>query len=315
MKKLLILVLLFYTPTIFAEDSLVLGGFSYHNNRDKGYNETHYTTGIEYNDFLLMYYYNSNKDHSIVLGKYQYLFDKGWLKAGVLAGVVTGYSEDSPVLAILPTFTFAGKQWAVDVVSVPSVVTYAQFRLKTNFFGEDSPTPTHPEDRHWAVGYSYGVVGGAFNLWWKPHSQSPHTLRLEGSDGRYEWETQKDWGAVEYWVDQNIYGLYYAYEPFNFPFALEAGLVYNDLHLNARAIVQDIEAARATQEWDTLSQYYGVRLGSPWNKGLGFYAQLGTLRLSSPKLETSGLEVRGELELYDDIEWLPIVQFGMTHTF
>lgn len=91
-KLLLCIVLLLVTIESKASDnSIILGGWSYHLVADDTTNSNHKMFGYQYNNWITSYFKNSY-DNDSFFGGYSILqYEDSLFKAELLAGVVTGY--------------------------------------------------------------------------------------------------------------------------------------------------------------------------------------------------------------------------------
>jgi hypothetical protein len=320
--KILIGIIVFCTSVFtYSEEvqiDVIAGGWSYHNNRVKDYNETQESIGLKYNDYLLLRYRNSIDNESIVIGKYlhHYSYNEN-IKLGAIVAAVTGYNSSGAVPTYLPTLMLDGDRLATDIVILPGVVTYAHFRFKNLFTYKNTTEWSSPDTRKNAISYSYGSLGSAISYWRRINNK--WDARLEGTNGYFGRATIEDEINIRYdeYLDTETYGLYLSYYPFNFPLAIEMGAVHNGTDYNAFASYlsnRDIVPARVKYSWDSASEYVGLRFGRPWNHSVMGYVQLGAYGLHGGKKQVKGIYDVSGVDI-DRYKWYPVLQIGLTHTF
>lgn len=137
MRGLIFLIVLLFSSNSYSSDEvwLHLGMLSKHLS-SKDYNETHGLIGLEYNDWYVGYYDNSNyKDSYFVFKRYtvnrfdKYLPNRTGLKLNV--GLISGYADviDGVMPAIIPVLTFDYEPVSIDV-NILGKIFSVEFKFK-----------------------------------------------------------------------------------------------------------------------------------------------------------------------------------------
>ena len=119
---------------VINDSSFVVGCFSYHADRNAGYNESHSCFGVEHKGWTGMYFVNS-EDNPSFLGSYSKSF---WhlsehVMGGVSAGFVTGYSRGDVLPFIAPKISYDNEHVGLDVHFMPYPVPVASVNLRLKF--------------------------------------------------------------------------------------------------------------------------------------------------------------------------------------
>lgn len=120
------------------------GAFTYHSNQSKGYNESNYGLGVEYQfrpdtSVMVGSFYNSvRRDTHYAAVNWQPLALGDW-KLGVAVGVMNGYpamKNGDYFVAALPMVSYEGQRFGVNLSLIPNVakidgalVVQVKFRL------------------------------------------------------------------------------------------------------------------------------------------------------------------------------------------
>ena len=328
----------------------VLGGWSYHADREANYNETHNTVGLECNDWVLMTYTNSMGNRSVFAGRSIESSDTGF-SYGFQYGIINGYDGGSskPFPIVLPKISYNTKWGGVDVISIPGVVSYANLKFHLTDY-----TPTKSEPTNYVIGIGYGTTGRTLSL---SRFLTP-TLDIEliGSSESLQLEsTDMSNGVVtSYEVDADFLGVRANYYPWRNDFKVTVGLAQNNSIAKAEysfaewyraprqvRAVTDFDRnlkdkATIGTEFDDLAPYIGVGWGNPWikNRKLSMSVDMGAYyiggvqfegSIDSPVLDALGLKAEGEAlvakqvakmqEDYGDLKWWWNVSVNVRYRF
>lgn len=126
MRKLIVILSMLLVGHASADDNLylTLPLGSYHSDRNAGYNEHNRGVGIEYQSYVAGYYKNSTHQDTFYAGYVWRPIDFGYVKAGILAGVVTGYQV--PLIAV-PTINIGTDNYSVDLIFAPKIKDSSAF--------------------------------------------------------------------------------------------------------------------------------------------------------------------------------------------
>lgn len=95
--KVIFLLIFITLPSFANADGLYTGAWSYHVTADdrkragKPLNQDHELIAVEYESYYAGHYVNSLNHSTYLLGKYIELYETGYFKFGILAGVTYGY--------------------------------------------------------------------------------------------------------------------------------------------------------------------------------------------------------------------------------
>lgn len=110
MKKIFtILTIVLLTVNCYAEEnerSIITGCFSYHLDRDYGYNGNNVCFGYKQNDFMVLAYKNSENDPTLLLGHDLTLGKFLGMDAGFVWGVAIGYERYGVIPVLLPKLDY-----------------------------------------------------------------------------------------------------------------------------------------------------------------------------------------------------------------
>jgi hypothetical protein len=128
-KALLACVMAVAVPAAMADVWVNPGFYSYHLQRDKGFNNVNTGLGIEAtltNTYSLTagFFHNSDRETSRYVGVYAMPFQLGAFKAGAAIGAFDGYPkmrDGGWFPAIIPTVAFEGQQFGLNVSFIPTV--------------------------------------------------------------------------------------------------------------------------------------------------------------------------------------------------
>lgn len=130
MKKLLLaLFVTLWASTAWAEIWINPGFYSYHFERDKGFNNVNTGLGLEVyltDNYSLTagFFENSDRATSRYVGLYAMPFKIGGFKLGTAVGAFDGYPrvrQGGWFPALIPTAAFEGKQFGLNVGFVPTI--------------------------------------------------------------------------------------------------------------------------------------------------------------------------------------------------
>ena len=128
-KRLLALVVLAAAPVAWADVWVNPGFYSYHLQRDKGFNNVNTGLGFEasLNDTYSVtagFFHNSDRQTSHYVGVYAMPLKMETFKAGVAIGAFDGYPkmhDGGWFPAIVPTVVFEGQQFGLNLSIIPTV--------------------------------------------------------------------------------------------------------------------------------------------------------------------------------------------------
>ena len=305
------------SPAVYAKElDLVVGGFSYHSDRDADYNEVHDNIGLEYDDWTVFYYRNSNRRSSVFLGKStEGSCYASWLCSGLSYGIISGYS-DKYIPVVLPKLRVDLGPVAADIHTVPGVVTQIQFNVQLGDFEQEVIPETPSTD--WAIGYSNGTLGSTGEVYYRLSDN----WDVRASFGEQEVKWKDLW--LDYYVDQHeeldrdSFSIVFDYYPFGWDIGLYAGVAYGDLTYTTEYMwmawiqakkddedyipvrnsdgdivghiqKQDFDNIKGVAEWNKLRPKFGIRLGNPWrnDRKLSLYLDIGVEYLSSLEAKVS----------------------------
>jgi len=129
MKKLTVALLVAAAPAAFAGVWINPGFYSYHLERDKGFNNVNTGLGVEASitdtySVTAGFFKNSDRETSRYVGVYAMPFKIGAFKAGAAIGAFDGYPkmrDGGWFPAIVPTVAFEGKQLGLNVSFIPTI--------------------------------------------------------------------------------------------------------------------------------------------------------------------------------------------------
>ncbi|WP_310627128.1 hypothetical protein [Limnohabitans sp.] len=117
------------TPAVMAEVWVNPGFYSYHFQRDRGFNNVN--TGLGFETVLTDtysvtagFFHNSDRETSRYVGVYAMPFKIGTFKAGAAVGAFDGYPkmrEGGWFPAVIPTVAYEGPQFGLNVSVIPTV--------------------------------------------------------------------------------------------------------------------------------------------------------------------------------------------------
>lgn len=132
LKSITFIILLFLSTSSFASDEdeqIWVHRYMWsHHFDDKDLNETHNLIGLEYNDWLVARYYNSDYRNTTLIAKY---FDKCTdisifnACGGLLLGVANGYTyinDGDYAPYAIPTLRLSYKRLGIELNGIPSVM-------------------------------------------------------------------------------------------------------------------------------------------------------------------------------------------------
>jgi len=129
MKKLMVALLVAAAPAAFAGVWINPGFYSYHLERDKGFNNVNTGLGVEASitdtySVTAGFFKNSDRETSRYVGVYAMAFKIGAFKAGAAIGAFDGYPtmrDGGWFPAIVPTVAFEGQQLGLNVSFIPTI--------------------------------------------------------------------------------------------------------------------------------------------------------------------------------------------------
>ena len=130
MKKALIAIAIVATaPAVMADVWINPGFYSYHLQRDKGFNNVNTGLGVEASltdtySVTAGFFHNSDRETSRYVGVYAMPFKVGTFKAGAAIGAFDGYPkmhDGGWFPAIVPTVAYEGSQFGLNVSVIPTV--------------------------------------------------------------------------------------------------------------------------------------------------------------------------------------------------
>lgn len=124
--------LLLLIPALCQAEKLdiIAGCWSYHTDRESGYNEVNKCLGVNYKGYTVMTYHNSEGGESYVLARD---FERNWtesLSYGAKVGIVTGYERNRVLPALMPYVSARVGKFAIDFHAIPTVVYTVGFRME-----------------------------------------------------------------------------------------------------------------------------------------------------------------------------------------
>lgn len=128
-KHLMTLAFMAAVPTAMADVWVNPGFYSYHLQRDKGFNNVNTGLGLEAPltdtySFTAGFFHNSDRETSRYVGIYAMPFRAGAFKAGAAIGGFDGYPkmrEGGWFPAVIPTVAFEGPRLGLNVSFIPTV--------------------------------------------------------------------------------------------------------------------------------------------------------------------------------------------------
>jgi hypothetical protein len=129
MKKLMVALLVAAAPAAFAGVWINPGFYSYHLERDKGFNNVNTGLGVEASitdtySVTAGFFKNSDRETSRYVGVYAMPLKIGAFKAGAAIGAFDGYPkmrDGGWFPAIVPTVAFEGQQLGLNVSFIPTI--------------------------------------------------------------------------------------------------------------------------------------------------------------------------------------------------
>ena len=130
MKKTLIALAIVATPpAVMADVWLNPGFYSYHLQRDRGFNNVNTGLGIEASltdsySVTAGFFRNSDRETSRYIGVYAMPYKIGAFKAGAAIGAFDGYPkmrDGGWFPALIPTVAYEGSQFGLNVSFIPTV--------------------------------------------------------------------------------------------------------------------------------------------------------------------------------------------------
>lgn len=317
----LVLILFVSTPT-HASD-IIVGGWSYHKDRDKQYNEQHDTFGYSQDGWNVVWYNNSKNRNTVIVAK-DYLYPvTDWWSVGVMAGLATGYDYYGGVKgAALGKMSFQYKRFGADFNFLPDVVYHINFKYNTDFYLDTSSYNDLKDDL--AFGYSLGYKTNTAHLTYKItdriHSRLYHTRGGNKWVDFWNEPTWKDaWAWQKEYIFVNMTGLVADYY-WTDNFATYAGVVYNNtkykttyyigaspdggvLNVSDNPInVNDGDLLKGLVKWSTLGYTVGLRYGNPFSgRKYNWFVDVGVASMSGINGEASYIKGGLLYQGYDDI--------------
>jgi len=315
-------VVLMLLSSLSLASSIIAGGWSYHQNRDKEYNEVHYNLGYKQDGWSVLYYLNSKEHTTVMFGKdFNFITTEHW-SLGAVGGIATGYSD---VNGIVPFGTLRAsydyKHLGIDFHSVPGAVYQVQLRYN---FDYTVAVPFNGKS-DLAVSYGYGLNGGGLAFHYKLNDNL--NIRLYNNRGYKNWsdtwfEDYTETGIYLYQTETihlDMFGLTLDWYPYK-NFGLYGGVVYNnnqyktryytiskgdwygDININKEPIrFYTTEGLKGVVEWDDIGYTYGLRYGNPFNSdGWSWYVDAGVTTMSGVSGVATFIRSEGEGIPYDD---------------
>lgn len=320
---LFVMAWLIFRPTAASAEEAkceaVLGGWSYHQDRERNYNETHDTIGLECNDWMLITYNNSLSNRSIFVGRSIESSDTGF-SYGVQYGLINGYDHgsSSPYPIAFPKVSYNMAWGGVDVLVMPGVVTYANLKFHLRDY-----TPTKRKASKYAGAVGYGSTGRSLSV--SRYLTPKFDVTLLGSAESLEVERDGEPAARTYNIEADFLTLRVNYYPWRGDFFIAAGVAKNksSIKVQSKPVVesQEVHIKRATRiildnfpeaeriksfpvlidslvgtatvevEMPEFSPYLGVGWGNPWinNRRLSMSVDLGAYYIN-------GIEFKGSVD-------------------
>lgn len=277
---------------------LYTGGWSYHAPGVKYDTQVHETIGIEYDDWTIWKFTNSNLDPAYFVGQSVEIVQGNTFSYGATFGCIGGYTK-----RCLPmVFQKVSADWwwgGVDVNILPNVVYKATLRWN---LGAIHPleAPDRSDRGKWSVGYTVGTTGIGGRVAYRVNDS--FSISLEHSE--YGVDIDNGSGDVEFT------GLYADWRPFDSGFFLGLGLVHNksrghyEKELTKTFTFGDHATtltgrAEADLSFPEFTQYVG--LGYEYfprhANNLGYRVDLGLVLTGKPVIES-----RGQVDGYPELD-------------
>ena len=292
-------IIAFAGPSQAAEENelwLYSGGWSKHAEGVGFQNETHNTVGLEYNDWMVYTYNNSNNDETWFFGKstedISYDTSYGKFSAGVAYGCIYGYTPEC-LAVVVPGFSYESSYIGANLRIIPNTVTELDLRIPLHSLYDMGSSDTTngftiiEEDTRFAIGMSAGSTGAGYQFLYPINKHFTIGLGHES----YDVDSEHHYDA-----SVNISNTHIDWHPFKGGLFISLGAVNSDTSINFSENIAYTHqgmplraSGSASIELKGLMPYYGIGFQQLPEKALdlGWRLDLGVIKTGGPRVSTT----------------------------